>query len=124
VTVTGAAIVLAVQAVGVLLAAALAGVAAASGKSYQASSGIAITLIGVGTAVALAFVTLGLVRVRHWSRTPALLTQLFSGIVGIYLVQGGRYLWGVGALVLAAAGFAFLLSPASFRALSFGPRDR
>jgi hypothetical protein len=116
--------VLAVQAVGVLLAASLAGLATGAGKSYQVSSGIAITLIGLGTAVALAFVARGLIRVRHWSRTPALLTQLFSGIVGIYLVQGGRYPWGVGALVLAAAGFVLLLAPASFRALSFGPQDR
>jgi hypothetical protein len=123
-TVAGAAIVLAVQAVGVLLAASLAGLATGAGKSYQVSSGIAITLIGLGTAVALAFVARGLSRVRPWSRTPALLTQLFSGIVGIYLVQGGRYPWGVGALVLAAAGFVLLLAPASFRALSFGPKDR
>jgi hypothetical protein len=122
--VAGAALVLAVQAAGVLFAAVLAGLATGAGKSYQLSSGIAITLIGLGTAIALAFVARGLVRVRHWSRTPALLTQLFSGIVGIYLVQGGRYSWGVGALVLAVAGFALLLTPASFRALAFGPKDR
>jgi len=122
--VAGAALVLAVQAAGVLLAAVLAGLATGAGKSYQLSSGIAITLIGLGTAIALAFVARGLSRVRHWSRTPALLTQLFTGIVGIYLVQGGRYAWGVGALVLAVAGFALLLAPASFRALAFGPKDR
>jgi hypothetical protein len=108
----------AVQAAGVAVATVLAGVAAATGKSYLLSSGIAITVIGAATAVALGLTALGLARVRRWSRTPALLTQLFTGIVGIYLVQGGRYWWGVPALALSAAGFVLLLVPPSLRALS------
>ena len=87
-----AAAVQALQAAGVLAAAVLAGISAAEGKSYQSSSGIALTVIGAGTAVLLALTAIGLLRVRRWSRTPALLTQLFTGIVGIYLVQGDRLL--------------------------------
>jgi lysylphosphatidylglycerol synthetase-like protein (DUF2156 family) len=121
--VTGAALVQALQATAVLIAAILAGVAAGQGKSYQNSSGIAITVIGVGTAVALAFVAAGLARSRRWSRTPALLTQLFAGIVGIYLVQGQRYAWGVPMLALSAAGFVLLLVPPSIKALTFGRSD-
>ena len=94
-TIAAAALIQAVQAIGILLAAILAGVAALSGKSYQTASGIAITAIGVGTALALGYVAYGLARSRRWSRTPALLTQLFTGIVGIYLVQGHRWSWGV-----------------------------
>jgi hypothetical protein len=60
----------ALQAAGVLAAAALAGVSAAEGKSYQSSSGIALTVIGAGTAVLLALTAIGLLRVRRWSRTP------------------------------------------------------
>ncbi len=108
----------AVQAVGILLAATLAAIAAIDGKSYQNASGIAITVIGVGTALALGYVALGLARTRRWSRTPALLTQLFTGIVGIYLVQGQRYVWGVPALVLCVAGFVLLLVPPSIKALA------
>jgi hypothetical protein len=100
----------------VLVAAVFAGVATAAGRSYQLSSGIAITVIGV--VCALATVAAGLARGRRWSRTPALLTQLFVGIVGIYLIQGERLDWGVPSVVLAAAGFAFLLAPASLRALA------
>jgi hypothetical protein len=48
------------------------------------------------------------------------MTQLFVGIVGIYLVQGGRYEWGVPALVLAVSGFATLLAPPSTRVLTAG----
>ena len=102
----------------VLVAAVLAGIATGAGRSYQLSSGIAITVIGVASAVALAVVASGLARARRWSRTPALLTQLFVGIVGIYLLQGQRLAWGVPSVVLAAAGFAALLAPASLRALT------
>jgi hypothetical protein len=118
-TVALAAIVQAAQSAAILVAAILAGIATSQGKSYQDSSGIAITVIGLATAVALGFVALGLARVRHWSRTPALLTQLFSGIIGIYLVQGQRYSWGVPAVLLAIAGFAMLLAPTSIRALKY-----
>ena len=106
-----------------LAAAVYAGVAAAQGKSYQSSSGIALTIIGAGTAVILALVVTGLARVRRWSRTPALLTQLFVGIVGIYLVQGHRFWLGVPALVMAVAGLALLLMPPSLRALTFPAND-
>jgi ABC-type uncharacterized transport system permease subunit len=108
----------AVQAVGILLAALLAGISTIQGKSYQTASGIAITAIGFGAAIALGYVAFGLARTHRWSRTPALLTQLFTGIIGIYLVQGQRYDWGVPALVLCVAGFALLLVPPSIKALT------
>jgi hypothetical protein len=64
----------------------------------------------------------GLARARRWSRTPALLTQLFVGIVGIYLLQGHRLDWGLVSVVLAVLGFAALFAPPSMRALT-GPRE-
>ena len=103
-----------------LLAAILAAFATGSGRSYHLASGIAITLIGLGTAVALGFVARGLRTGSRWTRTPALLTQLFTGIVGIYLVQSGRYDWGIPALLLALGGFAMLLAPPSVRVLTPG----
>jgi hypothetical protein len=122
-TVAAAAVVQAIQSAAILLAAILAGIAALEGKSYENASGIAITAIGVGTAIVLGYVAVGLARARRWSRTPALLTQLFTGIVGIYLVQGHRWSWGVPALVLCVAGFVLLLSPPSIRALTVGKDD-
>ena len=117
-TLRGAAVVQAAEALVVLAATILAGVDAAAGQSYHANSGIALTLIGAACAVVLALVAMGLARARRWSRTPALLTQLFVGIVGIYLLQGSRLAWGVPLVVLALAGFAALLSPPSLRAFS------
>lgn len=122
-TITGAAIVEGLQAIAVLLAAILAGVATSEGKSYQNSSGIAITLIGIATAIGLGYVAFGLVRTRRWSRAPALLTQVFTGIVGIYLVQGARFSWGVPALALSVAGFVLLLVPPSVKALTTSHDD-
>jgi hypothetical protein len=111
-------VVQAVEAVGVLFASVLAGVDAGSGRSYHTSSGVALTVIGVVTALALGYVAIGLSGARPWSRTPALLTQLFTGIVSVYLLQADRYEWGVPGLVLAAAGFVTLLVPPSLRALA------
>jgi peptidoglycan/LPS O-acetylase OafA/YrhL len=119
-TVLAAAVIEAIEATGILLAAILAGIATASGHSYQTASGIAITLIGVGAAALLALVAHGLRRARRWSRTPAMLTQLFAGIVAVYLVQSGRLDWGIPAIVLAVGGVAALLSPASVRLLTPG----
>jgi hypothetical protein len=74
----------------------------------------------VATAGVLAWIAVDLARARRWTRTPALLTQLFVGIVAIYLLQGHRYSWGVPCLALSVGGFAALLVPPSLRALSGG----
>jgi hypothetical protein len=120
--VLGAAVIQAAEAAGVLVASVLAGIDAGTGQSYQAKSGVALTIIGIVTVAGLAFVARGLATARRWSRTPALLTQLFTGIVGVYLVQGQRYPWGIPALLLAAAGLVALLAPPSTRALT-APRS-
>ena len=117
-TLRAAAVIQVAESVVVLLATVLAGVDAASGQSYHVNSGIALTVLGVAAVAALAVVAAGLARARRWSRTPALLTQLFAGIVGIYLLQGHRLDWGLALVVLAVLGFAALLSPPSMRALT------
>ena len=119
-SVLAAAIIEAVEAVGVLVASVLAAVATVDGHSYQRASGIAITAIGIATAIALALVARALRAGRRWSRTPAMLTQLFTGIVAIYVIQSGRLDWGVPAIVLAIAGLAALLTPASIEVLTPG----
>ena len=126
-TITAAVVIEALEAVLVAVAAVLAGVDTGRGQAYQLSSGIAITVIGLAAAALLGLVAAGLRRPRRWTRTPALLTQLFVGIVSIYLLQGGRYDWGAVTLVLSVAGFATLLAPPSTRALTVGlpqPADR
>jgi hypothetical protein len=120
VTLRTAAAIQAAEAAGMCVATAFSAAATISGKSYQVASGIALTLIAFGTAVALAIVARGLARAKPWSRSPALITQLFAGGAGIYLLDGHRLDWGVPTLILAGAGLAALLSPASFKALNRG----
>jgi hypothetical protein len=119
-TLRAAAVVQAAEAALVLAATVLAGIDTAAGRSYQTGSGIALTVIGAASAAGLAAVAAGLARARRWSRTPALLTQVFVGIVGIYLLQASRLDWGVLSIVLAVAGLAALLAPPSLRALAGG----
>ena len=122
-TLRAAAAVQLAEAVLVLVATVLAGIDTARGRSYHANSGIALTVIGAACALALAWVAAGVARGRPWSRTPALLTQLFVGIVGIYLLQANRLDWGAISVALAVAGFAALLAPPSLRALASAPRS-
>ena len=113
-----------IEALGVLAASILAAVDTGNGKSYQLGSGIAITVIGACTAVLLALVARGVLAGRRWSRTPALLTQLFTGIVAIYLLQAPRYEWGIPALLLAVAGIAMVFAPGSMQLLAPGRMDK
>jgi hypothetical protein len=117
-----AAAVQAIEAAGLLVAAVLTAVDTAAGRSYHNSSGIALTVIAFGAVLAVAFIAHGLYRVRPWSRTPALFTQLFVGTTGVYLLNGHRLGWGVPALLLGIAGFVGLLVPPSWRALAFRPQ--
>ena len=119
-----AAVVQAVEAVGVLVAALIAGFDALTGKSYHRASGVAITLIGIATALLLAYVARGLSGGRRWSRTPAMLTQLFIGIVAIYMIQAPRLEWGIPAIAVAITGFGALLAPASIELLTPGRAGR
>jgi hypothetical protein len=108
----------ALEAAGLAVAAVFAAVATANGHSYQLASGIALTLIALGTAAGLAAIAAGLARAQPWSRTPTAMTQLFVVIAGLTLLDGHRPEWGVPALLLAVICVAGLLTPASLRALN------
>jgi hypothetical protein len=111
----------ALEAVGLCVAAGFAAVATADGQSYQRASGIALTLIAIGTAAAFALFAVGLAKARPWTRTPVVMTQLAIGAWGIYLVKDHRLEWGVPMLLVAACCLAALFTPASLRALNRPP---
>ena len=108
----------ALEAVGLCVAAGFAAVATADGQSYQRASGIALTLIAVGTAVGFALFAVGLAKARPWTRTPVVMTQLAIGAWGIYLLKDHRLDWGVPMVLVAACCLAALFTPASLRALN------
>ena len=77
----------AAEAAGLALTAVLNTVDVTAGRTYQASSGIALVLLEFIVAAGLAWIASGIARVRPWSRTPAVMTQLLTGIVGVYLLR-------------------------------------
>ena len=119
-----AAAALAVEAVGMCVAAGFSAVSTADGQSYQRASGIALTLIAVGTAVVLALFARGVAKARPWTRTPVVMTQLAIGVWAIYLLRDHRLEWGVPMLLVAACCLVALFTPASLRALNRPPLER
>src|SRR5581483_2699615 len=117
-TLRAAAAIQALEALRMVVATAFSAVATVDGKSYQTGSGVALTLIALGTALVLGLVARGLVRARPWSRTPAAMIQVFAIIAGVLLMDGHRPEWGVPTLLLAAGGLVTLFVPASFKALN------
>jgi len=111
----------AAEAAVLFVAAIFAAVATFTGESYERSSGIALTLIAVGTAAGFAAFAVGLFRMRPWVRTPVVMAQLFVGGVGIYLLDGHRWEWAIPALALAIVCLAGVFLPASLRALNRPP---
>jgi hypothetical protein len=90
----------------------------ADGHAYQRSGAIAIIVIEVLVAIGLAWIASGIVRRRPWTRTPAVMTQVFTLIVAVWLLEAHRIAWGLPTLVIALAGLAGLFAPTSLRALS------
>jgi cytochrome b len=117
-TVRVAAVVQALEAVALCAAAVAQLVEAASGRSYQASSAVGLAVTELIAVALIAGIASGIARVRPWSRTPAVMTQLGCGLVAIILLQAHRAAWGLPPLILAVAGLAALFSPASLKALS------
>jgi hypothetical protein len=107
----------AAEAAGLCVAIVLNVINAVSGNSWTTSSAIGFILIEAIVAVGVAWIASGLVRVRPWTRTPAVMTQVFAIMIAIWLLEAHRYDWGIPTLLLAVAGLAGLLAPASLRAL-------
>src|ERR1700678_633753 len=90
----------------------------AAGQTDQRSNAVAFIGVEVIVAIGLAAIAAGIARGRPWSRTPAVMTQVFAVIIGIVLIQAHRLGWGLPALLFAVAGLAGLFAPTSLRALN------
>jgi hypothetical protein len=116
-----ATVALAAEAAGLCVAVAVNAADSASGHASTASDGAGFIALEIIVAIGVAAIAAGVARLRPWSRTPAVMTQVLTGVIAVVLLQAGRYGWGVPALVLAVAGLAGLFAPASLRALSREP---
>jgi hypothetical protein len=106
------------EAVGLLVVVAVNLSDLAGGQTDQRSNAVAFIGVEVIVAIGLAAIAAGIARARPWSRTPAVMTQVFAVIIGIVLIQAGRLGWGLPALVFAVAGLAGLFAPTSLRKLN------
>jgi hypothetical protein len=89
-----------------------------SGRAWTTGNAIGFIVVEIIVAIGIAWIALGIVRRRPWSRTPAVMTQVFTALVAVWLLEAHRYSWGIPALLLAVAGLAGLFTPSSLRALA------
>ena len=108
----------AAEAVGLCVAVILNAIDTASGESWTTSNAIGFIVVEVIVAIGVALIAVGIARVRPWSRTPAVLTQVFTVMIAIWLLEAHQYAWGVPALLLTIAGCVGLFAPTSLRALT------
>jgi hypothetical protein len=113
-----AAVAQAAEALGLCVVIVLNVIDSASGNTWTASNAIALIVFEAVVAAGVAWVAYGIARARPWSRTPAVMTQVFTAMIAVWLLEAHRYAWGVPALLLAIAGLAGLLAPSSWRALA------
>ena len=113
-----AAVAQAAEALGLLVVVVLDVVDSASGNTWTASNAIAQIVFEAVVAAGVAWIAYGIARARPWSRTPAVLTQVFTAMIAIWLLEAHRYAWGAPALLLAVVGLAGLFTPSSWRALA------
>jgi hypothetical protein len=117
-----AAVVQGLEAVALCVVAVAQVVETATGHSYQASNGVALAATEFITVALIAWIASGIARIRPWSRTPAVMTQLAGGVLAIIFLQAHRADWGAPTLILAIVGLAGLFHPASLKALA-RPRE-
>jgi hypothetical protein len=90
----------------------------ASGQDWQSSNAIAIIVVEVITAIGVAAIASAVARMIPWSRTPAVMTQIFAALIALWLLEAHRLWFGLPTLLLAIAGLVGILAPTSLRALT------
>jgi hypothetical protein len=113
-----AAAAVALEAVGLCVAVVANAVDDVNGRTGTQSNAVGFMAFEFIIAVGVAWIAWGIARVRPWSRTPAVILQVFTVMIAVWLLQAHRYDWGLPALLLALAGLAGLFAPASLRALN------
>jgi len=108
----------AAEAAGLCVAVVFNAIDSASGRVTTTANAVAFIVLEVIVAIGVAWIASGLARVQPWSRTPAVMTQVLAAVIAVILLQAHTFGWGVPTLLLALAGLAGLLAPASFRALA------
>jgi hypothetical protein len=113
-----AAAAVALEAAGLCVAVVANAIDDVNGRTASQSSAVGFMALEFIVAIGVAWIGYGIARVQPWSRTPALMVQVFTAMIAIWLLEAHRFAWGLPALLFAIAGLAGLLAPASLRALN------
>lgn len=94
------------------------GVETFAARSASIANAIALAVCALALGAGLIAVGRGLYRAQRWSRTPAVLTQVFGFITGVYLVQSQQYAYGIPIIVVTVAAVVLIFTPAATRSLT------
>jgi hypothetical protein len=111
------AVLVAVEALGLLVAAAAVAVELVVSSASDALGAAVLAALAAVAGLGLALVARGLARRGRWSRAPALVTNLILLPVGYGLVQSGRWYAGLPIMALGLAVLVLLFHPATNAAL-------
>ncbi|MQA88477.1 MAG: hypothetical protein GEV03_28645 [Streptosporangiales bacterium] len=92
-------------------------VSALLGAPDEATRALALAGIAAVGGVVMVLVGVALLRLRRWSRAPAVVTQMLALPVGVSMVQSAQAAIGIPLLVVAVGGLVLLFVPATGRAL-------
>jgi len=87
------------------------------GSPESVSIAVVTGLFSIVGGLALLLVAFGIIKVRVWSRSPAILWQLLTIGVGWYQVQAGLGELGIPLIAIAALTVVLLLTPSATAAL-------
>jgi hypothetical protein len=116
-TLTIAAVVLAIEGVTGFVLGGYVGVETIVGRPVDMTTSIAVAAFGLVVGAGIVRVGLGALRAERWCRSPGVLTQIFAIPVGVSLIQSHQLALAAPLLVAAAIGLATLLSPPTTKAL-------
>lgn len=122
-TLTVAAVVMALEGVVTLLLGGYVGVETVVGQPSDMVSSAFVAGFGILLGVALLWVGLGMLRTERWSRSPGVLAQIFAVVVGVTLIQSDQRTIGIPLITVALIGLVALLSPPTTQALYGEHRD-
>ncbi|GAA3198392.1 hypothetical protein [Actinocorallia longicatena] len=87
------------------------------GEPKDRMSAVGVTVLALAGGAGMVWVAKGLAGAERWSRSPAVLTQLFAIPVAVSLIQSDQPFWGCPLVVIAVAALLALLSPPTSAAL-------
>nr|WP_169806448.1 hypothetical protein [Herbidospora sakaeratensis] len=87
------------------------------GGAGDVMSSLVLAAFALAVGAGLVWVAWGILQLMRWSRGPAVVTQIFAGLLAVTLIQAGQLAWGVPLIVAAVVILVTLLAPPSTHAL-------